>query len=141
MRRINFPPDDIKQRRLNEIFNQFSIRFAVLYGSVARGNNNWQSDIDIAVSWPQFLTFSAQEQYKKLGQLNLKSEIAIGQPNVEIRVLEQLNPSIQFRVFRDGFLIFEQQKGIHKLVLESLLLQYYDYAIWEKNYLKQALKS
>ena len=38
------------------------ISFAYLFGSFAHGKATWWSDLDIALSWPEYLDFTGKEK-------------------------------------------------------------------------------
>ena len=51
---------DFLKKRLENIFRENSIEFAYLSGSWSKDRNVWKSDIDIFISYPDFLAFDAK---------------------------------------------------------------------------------
>lgn len=123
---------------LNPIFVKYDISFAYLSGSWVKGHQHSQSDIDIFISFPLFEK-NREEFLEKFLDLSTEVELKCKIQGIEIGVLEKVPLHVQFRAIKDGVLIFESSKGIHKNYLENLMKYYYDHKIWFEKYLSQAV--
>ena len=126
------------KKRLENLFKENSIELAYLGGSWSKDRNVWKSDIDIFISYPDFLAFDARAQLKFLTSLSIKIEELTKFQEIEVSVLEMSPLHVQFNVIRDGILLYEKAEGVKANFLEELLPRYYDHIIWYRNVLKKS---
>ncbi|HMF32984.1 MAG TPA: nucleotidyltransferase domain-containing protein [Candidatus Lokiarchaeia archaeon] len=129
------------REKLPPIFQKFGVEFAYLGGSWARHEQQWWSDVDLFVSWPSFSEFAPKEILKKWIQINVEASDAIGIEPIEISFLEKIPPHVQYRVIKEGILIYERTHDLRINFVEKLLSTCYDYMIWYQSYLNQAMQN
>ncbi|MFW9989011.1 MAG: nucleotidyltransferase domain-containing protein [Candidatus Odinarchaeota archaeon] len=126
------------KKRLENLFKKKSIDIAFLGGSWSKDRNIWNSDIDIFISYKDFLEVDSKAQLFFLTTLSIKIEELTNFQEIEVSVLEILPLHVQFNVVRDGILLYERLEGVKAKYLEELLPRYYDHIIWYRNMLKQS---
>lgn len=77
---------------------RYQIRRMALFGSYARGENNEQSDVDIAIETPL-------SDYFKLYDLKEELETAFGTKVDIVRIRETMNEALKKRIAHDGLYI------------------------------------
>ncbi len=129
----------ILTRCLKAIFDNWQVDFAYLSGSWARGQNAWWSDVDLFISLPRISVLNPEEKLRTLANLHVIVERATSLKNVEISILEDLPPHIQFHALADGILIYERVNSPRQTFVERCLRQYFDHIIWYDGMLRQFL--
>lgn len=91
------PPQDYS--RLKKVFEKHGVRYAVLFGSRARGRRG--GDIDIAVS-------GLFKNALQLGRLlvDLADALAVREDRIDLVHLESAPPSLLMTVLREGIIIY-----------------------------------
>lgn len=93
--------DQIKER-LNPIFKNYQIEKAMLFGSVARGEDTPSSDIDILIS------SKAVFDLDKLCDFEESIEKAVGR-NVDIVFADYINPYMKDTIMGEAIDIYDEQ--------------------------------
>ena len=110
------------------------IEFIVLFGSRATGHELPQSDIDIAVKT------SLPEDAWPATQLELAGLFdPDGQPPVGGVLLDAASLTMQYRVVRDGQVLYSSDPEHWDRFVEYVLVRYPDWAIYLNRYLEQSL--
>lgn len=103
---------------LIQIFDENSgVKLAYLYGSVARGESNKLSDIDLAVYLEESCDFGGVK-------MNLVSEIASLIDDFDLVVLNEARPLMAYNIVKDGIILFEES-GTRKAEIESNIVRRY----------------
>jgi uncharacterized protein len=87
---------DAERARIVAILRQFDVRHASLFGSVARGEQRPESDLDLFVDLPVGASLF------DLSRLGLALEEALGRPVDLITSLADLHPVIQERIQQEA---------------------------------------
>jgi hypothetical protein len=112
------------------------IAFALLFGSVARGEEHPASDLDLAVGLRAGTRLSSIE----LGDLVSRLEAVAGR-TVDLLLLEDAPEAIAFRVFRDGVpvVVRDRRALVDRQVLA--MLEYWDFQPIEEILVAGALRA
>ena len=111
------------------------IEFVALFGSRARGTAHFLSDTDIAIK----TTLSdAWERWQLL--LKLVSAVNGPEQRVDVVLVEDANWSLKYRIARDGRVLFARE-GTWERFLANVMIYYPDYAIFERRFLEQVMRS
>ncbi|MFY9344472.1 MAG: nucleotidyltransferase domain-containing protein [Planctomycetota bacterium] len=78
------------------------IAYALVFGSCARGQAHAQSDLDVAIGGLSS-PFSEHDLGDLIGLLESASQQA-----VDLTVLDEVPPSVAYRVFRDGVVVLDR---------------------------------
>jgi predicted nucleotidyltransferase len=98
------------------------ISYALVFGSCARGDDHAQSDLDIAIGGLRE-AFSTHE----LGDLIGRLESAAGR-TVDLTNLDEVPPSIAYRVFRDGIVVLDRD---HRAFVHRKARAVMEYLDWK----------
>ena len=112
--------------------------FGYIFGSVARGTADVHSDVDIAISLP-----GGTDTETLVGQIIERIAINLNIPieRVDIKVFEELPLTLQYRVLRDGLLVYIKNVPYHRHIAVKTLSKYADeqpfFARAEEGFLKR----
>jgi predicted nucleotidyltransferase len=96
-----------------------AVQLAVLFGSVARGENRDRSDVDLGV-WLEPDTLDQRVEVEaELGR-------AAGRP-VDVIVLNQAPPLLRFEIARDGVLLLERREGMWTDFKARAMIDWWDW--------------
>lgn len=100
-----------------------NVIFALLFGSMARNDMRYGSDIDIAIYFNDSQTLYA------IGNLCLKLEEAFNYKTdlVELNKLDKNNPVLAYSIVSEGIIIINKDIKIFNGYKKSVLLQYLDF--------------
>jgi hypothetical protein len=84
------------------------VRFAYLYGSVARGEAHAGSDLDIAVMFER--SVPAEERLRRELELGLAFDAQLGGERADVRDLAALPLVLRGRVVTEGALLFSREE-------------------------------
>lgn len=127
---------DVLRKETEWISDKYNIRFVYLAGSVAREEHHKWSDIDIFVSFPEFLEMSSEEKYNTLGDINLSFSDKLDK--VVVKVLESLPMVVQFNVIKDGEILLDSEYRAN--FIEDLLRSYHDFNIYRGRLINSAME-
>ncbi len=105
-----------------------SIKAIYLFGSYARGKNGSLSDIDLCI----------------IGNLTRREELEVlgyGSDNLDISLFSRIPLMIQFRVLREGKLLFCRDEKEIRSVKVSVLREYLDYSGFMNHFYRRLLKN
>ncbi|MHA2016213.1 MAG: type VII toxin-antitoxin system MntA family adenylyltransferase antitoxin [Candidatus Thorarchaeota archaeon] len=106
----------------------------VLFGSVARGESQPLSDIDIGVR-----TGAPHEQWSEI-QLDLLGLFDMSKdPAIDVVLLNETSLTLEFRAIRDGRVLFERRPGLWEEYVEFVLQRYPDWATYIDRYLRESV--
>jgi predicted nucleotidyltransferase len=116
------------------------IIFAYIYGSLARGQENKLSDIDIAI-------YIDQDKKPTSGPFGYRSELItdiqdLVERDVDLVILNDISLSLAFNVIKDGKLLFSKSKNKRVEFHESVMRRYLDFIPMfrvQESYLKERL--
>lgn len=107
--------------QLREVLSIYpQIRLAVLYGSLARGQQRRDSDVDLGVALDD-------EDRWLLGEI----EVAIGrrlQRDVDLVDLRRAPPLLRFEISRDGVLLLEREPDTWTSFKARAMVDWWDWA-------------
>jgi predicted nucleotidyltransferase len=127
---------DVLRKETEWISEKYNFRFVYLAGSVAREEHHKWSDIDIFVSFPEFLEMSSEEKYNTLGDINLSFSDKLDK--VVVKVLESLPMVVQFNVIKDGEILLDSEYRAN--FIEDLLRSYHDFNIYRGRLINSAME-
>jgi uncharacterized protein len=96
--------------------------YAVIFGSVARGESRADSDVDVAIE----LRRGAARDVHAIGRLVAQLESAAGRP-VDLVLMDEAPPGLAYRVFRDGRLLVEHDNAALVNRKARAILEYLDW--------------
>jgi predicted nucleotidyltransferase len=99
-----------------------AVAYAVLFGSRARGTAHGTSDIDIAVG----LVAGAPRDPRALGALIARLESAAG-GSIDVVLLDEAPAPLAYRIFRDGRVLVERDRGALVARKARAILDYLDF--------------
>jgi predicted nucleotidyltransferase len=98
------------------------VGYALVFGSVARGEDHAASDVDVAVGPSEGRTLGALD----LGDIASRLEAACGR-EVHVVDLEQAPPALAYRIFRDGRVLLERERPRLVSRRARAILEYLDF--------------
>lgn len=98
------------------------VGYALVFGSVARGEDHAASDIDVAVGPSEGRKLGALD----LGDITSRLEGVSGR-EVHVVDLEQAPPSLAYRIFRDGHVLLERERPRLVSRRARAILEYLDF--------------
>lgn len=126
--------DIMNSKVLKEFFEKNDdILLAFVFGSVAKGRERGESDVDIAV------LFSNKPPFKR--SFEIKDEISdILKKEIDIAVLNDASPILCMQVLKNGKIIFERKKGEYSKFFVNTSKLYYDLKICRAEVERKILK-
>ena len=110
------------------------VDFIVLFGSVATKHTHKLSDVDIGVK-----VSLNEDQYTHIFSELLSLFDCTKNPHIDVTLLNMASLSLQFRVVRDGKILYLRDEDGWQKYVEYVLTRYPDWNIYIDNYLKQSL--
>ncbi len=110
------------------------VDFIVLFGSVATKHTHKLSDVDIGVK-----VSLNEDQYAHIFSELLSLFDSTKNPHIDVTLLNMASLSLQFRVVRDGKILYLRDEDDWQKYVEYVLTRYPDWNIYIDNYLKQSL--
>jgi predicted nucleotidyltransferase len=113
----------IKKSCRSILASESSVIFALLFGSLAKNNLRYGSDIDIAIYFKKLPTLY------EIGNLNLRLEDVINfkLDLVELNNLDKTNPVLAYSVISEGIFILNKDEKIFNEFKKSVLMTYLDF--------------
>lgn len=117
----------MNKKLLNTLSNLLSsnnnIVFAYLFGSLAKNNKRYGSDMDIAVY------FKNDPDLNEIGKLNLNLEEKLNFKIdlVQLNKLDINNPVLSYSIINEGILLLNNNINLLNEFKKSVLLQYFDF--------------
>ena len=103
-----------QQQEINKIGNKYQLRFIIIHGSYARGEEKKGSDLDVAVYGKKRIDFEKRmKMYGDFEQIfgnNREREL-------DIKTLHDTNPFFRFEAVRDGKLIYGDKNDFDEYYL------------------------
>lgn len=98
--------------------------YALVSGSRARGTARPESDLDLAIG------VTAPFDHRDLGDLIARIEAATGH-TVDLVLLDEAPPGLAYRMFRDGLVVLERDRGAMVRRKARAILEYFDFKPFE----------
>jgi predicted nucleotidyltransferase len=127
-----------KQKLIDALQSDGEISAAILFGSVALGQADQNSDIDIA------LLYNPKKDRKDLDLFQIRQNLSdlMGR-DVDIVVLNDASPIVSMQAIKNGIPLFIRDKKVYQNFEIQLITDYADLKIlrepFEKNILKRKL--
>ena len=104
------------------------IRFAYLFGSVAKGTENAMSDVDVAVLLDSEFLARPHPEHSYGYKAHLITELMsqLGTNQIDVVILNHANPFLRFQVLRDGIVICETNREERIRFQAQALSRYFD---------------
>lgn len=112
------------KKNLESVFkNETDVTFAFLFGSVAKNNLRYGSDIDVAIY------FKNEPALIEIGDLTLKIENALNckLDLVRLNDLDKLNPVLAYNIISEGIILINNDKRVFTEFIKSVILRYLDF--------------
>lgn len=105
-------PADVNAQALRDALGRHPVRLAVLFGSAATGGTHARSDVDIAVEFEDAVEDPADAVLPLLADL----ASALGRNDVDLSLVDDLNPRVGLAAFRDGVLLVgtRERMAVHR---------------------------
>lgn len=120
-------------KRIQEIVGE-DLEFVVLFGSYARGDNSPISDIDIGVKTSRNSEGNNSLQLKLAGLGDTMSK-----PSFDIVLLDNASLTLQYRVVRDGEILYQRDSVAWPAFVEYVISRYPDWIIFLEQHLTESL--
>jgi predicted nucleotidyltransferase len=120
-------------KRIQEIVGE-DLEFVVLFGSYARGDNSPISDIDIGVKTSRNSEGNNSLQLKLAGLGDTMSK-----PSFDIVLLDNASLTLQYRVVRDGEILYQRDSDAWPAFVEYVISRYPDWIIFLEQHLTESL--
>jgi uncharacterized protein len=102
------------REKLNKIGRKYDLKFIILHGSYARGEEKRGSDLDVAVLGKKFIDFEKQlEIFGDLAKVFGDSR----ERELDVKTLHDADPLFLFEVVKDGRLVFGDASAYDNFVL------------------------
>jgi predicted nucleotidyltransferase len=101
-----------------------TVRYALVFGSCARGTAHEGSDLDVAIGTDRALGVH------ELGDLIARLESKSGR-TVDLVLLDEAPPALAYRVFRDGVVVVERDRPALVRRKAKAILDYLDFKPFE----------
>ncbi len=119
------------QRLLGKIKKDKQILAVFLFGSVARGENNARSDLDICL-----VLTPGKFTSKKFSQVKIKY---LSRFNADIWVFSQLPIYIQQRILKEGKVLFCRNDDLLYEIAFKVIREFADFEPFYREYLREVL--
>lgn len=108
----------ILEKNINELVQKYGIKLLYVFGSYAKGSNNKNSDIDIAVL--------VDDNYKPMYKLNMIGDLTsiFKRDDIDLVILNGANPVLRHQVIKYGKIIYEESLE-EKVIFEAKVLSVY----------------
>jgi hypothetical protein len=113
-----------------------SVAYALLFGSRGRGSAHGGSDADVAVG----LVADTHLSVREVGDLISRLEEAAG-GSVDLILLDEAPPGLAYRVFRDGRVILDKDRGAFVERKARAILEYLDFKPVEEAFTRAVLET
>lgn len=121
---------------LNNIIKEMSqlsfIEGIILFGSQLNGNSRQDSDIDIAVLTNPNKSLTSSQESKILGFSNKK---------IDISIFNNLPLIIQFRIIREGKILFLRNERLFHDIKYPLIRKYLDFSVFINHFYRRVIKN
>lgn len=132
---------NFKARKLGKIFKKYPVKLAYVFGSVALGNDNPKSDIDIAI----LLNDKLSKEKRFNIRLKLAGEMSkTFQKEADVVVLNDI-ASLFFKyvIVKEGKLVYQLDEKENLEFENKILSRYFDFApflsLYNKKYVKNSV--
>ena len=118
-------------KKIQEIVRKYTkIKLVYFFGSRAKGNFNKDSDYDFAI-------YIKSKNTKEMGDIKMRLMVQLMKllpsEKIDIVVLNQDNPTLDFEICRTGIVIYEEEP--YRILIESKIISmYFDYYMDLKKY-------
>ena len=108
----------IFEKNINELVQKYGIKLLYVFGSYAKGSNNKNSDIDIAVL--------VNDNYKPMYKLNMIGDLTsiFKRDDIDLVILNGASPVLRHQVIKYGKIIYEESLE-EKVIFEAKVLSVY----------------
>lgn len=126
------------QAKLSEYFNSLNeVTLAYLFGSVARGNDNRLSDVDIGVLLDESL--SKQDIFRL--ELHIIDDVAglLGSSRIDLSIMNQASLLLNFNIIKDGYVLKSDE--VRRVSFEKRVMsRYLDEMFYRQRYMRENVK-
>lgn len=108
----------IFEKNINELVQKYGIKLLYVFGSYAKGSNNKNSDIDIAVL--------VNDNYKPMYKLYMIGDLTsiFKRDDIDLVILNGASPVLRHQVIKYGKIIYEESLE-EKVIFEAKVLSVY----------------
>lgn len=110
----------IFEKNINELLQKYHIKLLYVFGSYAKGNNNQNSDIDIAVLLDD--SYSAVDKLNLIGDLTL----IFKRDDIDLVILNTANPVLRHQIIKYGKIVYEENQDTRVFFEVKVLSEYMD---------------
>jgi hypothetical protein len=126
------------QAKLSEYFNSLNeVTLAYLFGSVARGDDNRLSDVDIGVLLDESL--SKQDIFRL--ELHIIDDVAglLGSSRIDLCIMNQASLLLNFNIIKDGYVLKSDE--VRRVSFEKRVMsRYLDEMFYRQRYMRENVK-
>ncbi|WP_406660235.1 nucleotidyltransferase domain-containing protein [Methanolobus sp. ZRKC3] len=119
------PDKDTLISSLREFFHgEQDVELVYLFGSVAEGRANAQSDIDIGIYLSEIL--SKTERFQRRIELISRLTTFLKNNSVDLLVINDTSPVLSFEIIKPNVLVLERDRGLKIDVEQRIMSRYLD---------------
>lgn len=129
-------------KQVKSLFRAYAVDIAYVFGSYVSGDFGKNSDLDIAVLFPEKL--SEENRFQKRLELIEKLSSVFGR-NIDVVVMNDIkNLFFKYVIIKEGKLIYQRREGLNLDFESGLMSRYFDFepflTEYNKNYVENGLQ-
>jgi len=129
--------DDLDRLKMEKIFKENQVLLALVFGSVARGDNSSISDIDIGLFFSPNTT--KKERFDSILIISSKIQRILKKNEIDIVAINDAPSRLKFKIMTEGKIIYCEDMELFYNLKEKAMLEYFDFQYVEQQIIKDYL--
>ena len=129
--------DDLDRLKMEKIFKENQVLLALVFGSVARGDNSSISDIDIGLFFSPNTT--KKERFDSILIISSKIQRILKKNEIDIVAINDAPSRLKFKIMTEGKIIYCENMELFYTLKEKAMLEYFDFQYVEQQIIKDYL--
>ncbi|UJG43718.1 MAG: nucleotidyltransferase domain-containing protein [Candidatus Heimdallarchaeum endolithica] len=129
--------DDLERLEMEKIFKEKQVLLALVFGSVARGDNSTISDIDIGLFFSPNTT--KKERFDNILIISSKIQRILKKNEIDIVAINDAPSRLKFKIMTEGKIIYCEDMELFYNLKEKAMLEYFDFQYVEQQIIKDYL--